>query len=198
MTLHVSRIISMPVYSSIRVNGIRLAYAEWPGDKGPLICLPGITGHKGTFTNIAGRLAPEYRVLALDLRGRGDSDQPHEGYGFAYHARDVLAFADALGIEAFAFVGHSLGATVGVYTASIRPKRVRAMAMIDGGCDPKEEVLEAMRPMLWRLAATYRTMEDYLAAMRALPYFRPWNATLERYLREDVETSPEGGLRSKA
>ena len=184
--------------SFVPVNGIRLAYAEWPGAKGPLICLPGISGHKGTFTHIAARLAPEYRVLALDLRGRGDSDKPREGYGFAYHVRDVLAFADALGLETFAVIGHSFGATVGVYMASIRPKRVRAAVLIDGGCDPNDEVLEAMRPMLRRLARTYATMEDYLDAMRSLPYFQPWNATLERYLREDLEVLPDGAIRSKA
>lgn len=182
----------------IAVNGIKLAYVEWPGEKGPLICLPSITGHKGTFTNIARSLAPEYRVLALDLRGRGESDRPHEGYGFAYHARDVLAFADLLAIDTFAFVGHSFGATVGVYTASIRPKRIRAIAMIDGGCDPKDEVLEAMRPMLRRLEVAYPSMAAYLDAMRAIPYFRPWNETLERYHREDVNELPDGTICSRA
>ena len=176
------------------VNGIRLAYTEWPGSRGPLICLPSLTGHKGTFTNIAERLAPEYRVFAIDLRGRGDSDKPHEGYGFAYHARDVLAFADALGFETFAFVGHSFGATVGVYTASIRPKRVQAAVLIDGGCDPNQEVLEAMRPLLRRLDKTYPSVEAYLDAMRSLPYFRPWNATLERYLRDDIEELADGRI----
>ena len=184
--------------SFVQTDDIRLAYVEWPGAKGPLICLPGISGHKGTFTHIAERLAPEYRVLALDLRGRGDSDKPHEGYGFAYHARDVLAFADGLGLKTFAVIGHSFGATVGVYVASIRPKRLHAAVLIDGGCDPNDEVLEAMRPMLRRLSRTYATLEDYLDAMRSLPYFQPWNATLERYLREDVEVLPDGAIRSKA
>jgi pimeloyl-ACP methyl ester carboxylesterase len=180
------------------VNGIHLAYSEWPGEKGPIVCLPSIGGHKGAFGNVARSLAPKYRVLALDLRGRGDSDKPHEGYGFAYHARDVLGFADALGFGAFAFVGHSFGATVGVYTASIRPKRVTAAVLIDGGCDPNEDVLEAMRPLLRRMATVYSSMDEYLAALRSLPYFREWNATLERYLRDDVEALPGGSVRSKA
>ncbi len=178
-------------------NGIKLAYAEWPGEHGPVICLPSVGGHKGTFNNVAQALTPKYRVLALDLRGRGDSDKPHDGYGFAYHARDVLAFADALGIETFAFVGHSFGATVGVYTASIRPRRVRAAVLIDGGCDPKEEVLEAMRPMLRRMGTVFPSMDDYLAAMRTLPFFSEWNPVLERYLRDDVVTLPDGSVRSK-
>jgi len=183
--------------STVRVNGIRLAYSEWPGERGPIICLPSVGGHKGTFNHIAQSLAPRYRVLALDLRGRGDSDKPAEGYGFAYHARDVLAFADALGIDSFAFIGHSFGATVAVYTASIRPKRIRVIVLIDGGCDPNEEVLEAMRPMLRRMGMAFPSMDEYLAAMRTLPFFREWNPTLEQYLRDDVNILPDGSVRSK-
>ena len=63
-----------PQTKSLTVNGIKLAYTEWEGEKGPLFCLSSISGHKGSFTNIAQQLAPEYRVLSIDLRGRGDSD----------------------------------------------------------------------------------------------------------------------------
>lgn len=187
----------MAGHSTIRVNGIHLAYREWPGEKGPIICLPSIGGHKGAFNPLARSLAPRYHVFALDLRGRGDSDRPAEGYGFAYHARDVLAFTDALGFETFAFIGHSFGATVGVYTASIRPQRVQAAVLIDGGCDPKDEVLDAMRPMLRRMGTVFPSLDDYLAAMRGLPFFRQWNSTLERYLRDDVDVLPDGSVRSK-
>ncbi|HEY5574922.1 MAG TPA: alpha/beta fold hydrolase, partial [Anaerolineales bacterium] len=78
---------------SIQVNGISLSYREWGGRNGPLICLPSLTGHKGTFDGLAERLSPEYHLYALDLRGRAESDKPGEGYGFAYHTRDILAFA---------------------------------------------------------------------------------------------------------
>ena len=182
----------------IEVNNITLSYKEWPGEQGPLICLPGLTGHKGSFDAVASRLAPEYHLFVLDLRGRGESDKPQDGYGFAYHARDILAFADALDFEIFGIVGHSFGATVGVYLASIRPLRVRCLVMIDGGADPKQEVLEAMRPALRRLETTYASMNDYLEAMKEIPYYRPWNGTLERYLREDVEQLPGGSVRSKS
>lgn len=182
----------------LSLNGIDLAYREWPGDKGPLICLPGLMGHKGSFDAFAQRLAPEYHLYALDLRGRGDSDKPREGYGFAYHTRDILSFADALGIDRFGIIGHSYGATVGVYLASIRPMRVQALVMIDGGVDPKEEVLEAMRPALRRLGTVYPSMQAYLQAMQKTPYYTPWNPTLERVLREEVEVSADGEVRFKA
>jgi pimeloyl-ACP methyl ester carboxylesterase len=163
-----------------------------------VICLPNLTGHKGSFTGIATRLAPEYRVLALDPRGRCDSDKPTEGYGFAYHARDVLAFADALQIESFVLVGHSFGATTGVYLASVRPDRMRAIVMIDGGADPKDETLQAMYPTIRRLGKAYPSMGAYLSSMRAVPYFNRWSAALERYFCDDMESLPDGAVRSKS
>ena len=184
--------------ATVRVNGMTLAYTEWPGDRGPLICLPHLTGHKGSFANVADRLAPEYHLFALDLRGRGDTDKPADGYGFAYHAHDILAFADAFNIESFALIGHSFGATVGVYLASIRPRRVRAIVLIDGGADPNEETLQAMFSAIRRLGKVYPSIDDYLAAMRALPYHSPWDAALEHYFREDVDVLPDGSVRSKS
>lgn len=189
---------SAPRDGSAQVNGIRLSYREWPGERGPLICLPSLAGHKGTFNRLATALSPAYRLIALDLRGRGDSDKPAEGYGFSYHARDILALADQLDIPHFAILGHSFGATVGVYLASIRPGRVLAAILIDGGADPKEEVLQAMRPGLRLLGTEYASMEAYLAGMRSVPYYRPWNAALEAYLREDVVVLPSGAVRHKA
>lgn len=179
------------------VNGINLSYREWQGKKGPLICLPSLMGHKGSFDALAERLAPEYHLFAFDLRGRGDSDKPQDGYGFAYHTRDILTFTEALAIEKFGMIGHSYGATVAVYLASIRPLLVQALVMIDGGVDPKEEVLEAMRPALRRLGSVYPSIQEYFQAMQELPYYAPWNPALESVLRQDVETLPTGEVRSR-
>ncbi|HEY6952028.1 MAG TPA: alpha/beta hydrolase, partial [Bacteroidota bacterium] len=135
---------STPKTRHIAVNGISLAYQDWPGERGPLICLPNVTGHKGSFTALARALSPRYRVLSLDMRGRGDSSKPKDGYGFAYHARDVIALADALEFETFSLIGHSFGATASVYIGSIQPARVRTIVMMDGGADPKAETLQLM------------------------------------------------------
>jgi len=190
---------ALPPTQFVSANGIRLAYLEWPGQSSapPILCLPHLTGHKGSFGPLAQRLAPDWRVLALDLRGRGESDRPAEGYGFAYHARDILAFADALGLPEFVLLGHSFGATAAVYLASIQPRRVRAVALLDGGADPQAETLRAMYAAIERLERHYPSVEAYLAAMRALPFFRPWSAALEQYFREDVERLADGSVRSR-
>lgn len=205
----------MPPTRFVNVNGIRLAYAEWPrldrpqstgprpagqGNDGapPIICLPHLTGHKGSFGPLAERLAPDWRVFALDLRGRGESDRADDGYGFAYHARDILAFADAVGLPRFILLGHSFGATTAVYLASIQPGRVQALVLLDGGADPQADTLRAMYPTILRLEQRYPSLEAYQDAMRALPFFHPWSAALEQYCRDDVETLPDGTLGSRS
>jgi pimeloyl-ACP methyl ester carboxylesterase len=184
--------------AEVKANEITLSYKEWPGEKGPVICLHSLIGHKGAFDRVACRLAPEYHLYALDLRGRGDSDKPVEGYGFSYHARDILAFVDELDIERFDIIGHSFGATVGVYLTSIRPQRVRSLTLIDGGADPKEEVLQAMYGAIQRLGRTYDSAEAYLAAMRSLPYFNEWDPGLEAYLLDHLETLADGRVQAKS
>jgi len=186
-----------PLTSTIQLEKINLSYRDWPGRKGPVICLPSLTGHKGAFDVLAETLAPAYHLAALDLRGRGDSDKPDGGYGYAYHAGDILQFADERGFDSFVILGHSFGASVGVYLASIRPERVRAVVLLDGGADPKQEVLETMRPLVRHLNTVYPSMEAYLERMRRLPFYQPWSAALGRYPGEDVETLADGQVRPK-
>lgn len=187
-----------PEAKRIFIDGTHLGYLEWPGERGPILMLPSLTGHKGSFRALAARLAPRYHLYAIDLRGRGDSDKPEEGYGFSYHVRDLQGFTEALGIKSYSLIGHSFGANVGVYLASIRPQPIECAVLIDGGADPKEEVLQAMRPALRRLETSYPSMEAYLEAMRAIPYFAPWNQALEAYLREDMVMLDDGSIRSRS
>jgi pimeloyl-ACP methyl ester carboxylesterase len=189
-----------PATQFLTANGLRLAYAEWPGRPGaqPILCLPHLTGHKGAFTALASQLSPDYHVYALDLRGRGESDHPAEGYGFAYHAADIAAFIAAHGLERVTLLGHSFGATTAVYLASIRPKLVQALVLMDGGADPKTETLRAMYATIERLEQVYPSLDAYLAAMRGLPYHQPWDGASEQYFREEVEPLPGGGVRSRS
>jgi len=187
-----------PKTKRIAVNGISLAYHDWPGDEGPIICLPNLMGHKGSFTTLAQKLSPRYRVLTLDMRGRGESSKPKDGYGFAYHARDVLAFADALQIETFSLIGHSFGATASVYIGSIRPPRIRTLVLLDGGADPKTETLQLMYQTIRRQGKTYSSMDEYMSLQRSEAYYKPWTPALDRYLREDVEVLANGSVRCRS
>ncbi len=62
--------------------------------------LPGITANLHNFDGlIDAGLAPRFRVVALDLRGRGLSDKPAQGYSIPEHAADVIGVLDGLGLS---------------------------------------------------------------------------------------------------
>jgi len=75
------------------------------------LCVPGLSSNSRVFERLGERFEREGRSLvAFDLRGRGRSEVTEPGtYGWENHARDVLEAAEAMGIEQFDFVGHSMG-----------------------------------------------------------------------------------------
>lgn len=185
------------------VNGARLAYHEWPGRGPTLLCIHGITANCHAWDCWAEQLAPAYRVIALDLRGRGASDKPPvypvEVHRDPYcYPRDLDKVLDALGLEAVSYIGHSLGAIIGVLFAATYPDRVRKLVLVDGGHDLRPDVTDAIRPALDRLGVTFPSLGDYLSRMQALPFLtEQWNHYLDRYFRYDAEVLPDGTARSR-
>jgi pimeloyl-ACP methyl ester carboxylesterase len=136
-------------------------------------------------------------VIAPDLRGRGRSGKPARGYGYAHHVADLVALLDSLGIARAAYVGHSLGALIGVYLAAHYPARVSRLVLIDGGTDARPELEAMIRPLVERLDLTYPSLAAYLAAARELPSFQPWNRYMETGLADLLEELPDGRARSR-
>lgn len=106
--------------------------AEGPASAPPLLLGPSL----GTSTRLWDKVAPElsitHRVIRWDLPGHGDSpaDLIAPGATVGDLAALVLALADALGIERFAYAGVSLGGAVGLQLAAHHPQRVSSLAVI--------------------------------------------------------------------
>lgn len=117
-------------------TGVRLRYAE-AGEPGaePLIMLHGYSDSWYSFSPIIPLLESRYRLLALDQRGHGASDQPASGYALRDLAQDVVAFMDELGIRRATIVGHSMGSLVAQQTGIIAPERVERLVLIGSGTD---------------------------------------------------------------
>jgi pimeloyl-ACP methyl ester carboxylesterase len=120
----------------VEVRGLRLHVAAWgPRAAPPLLLLHGYQDHARLFDGLARRLvAGGQRVLALDLRGHGDSD--HVGAGGAYHFADYVAdlhgvLAALVGGEPARLVGHSLGGAVVTFYAGAFPERVSHLGIIE-------------------------------------------------------------------
>lgn len=162
------------------------------------IGVPGLSANCFTFGEIGAALAAAGRSMAaLDLRGRGRSPAgPSGSHGWTAHARDVVAVADALGARQFDFVGHSMGAFVGLALMALAPDRVRRLVLIDalGVPDPR-----AMPPILAaaeRLGAVYPSVDVFLGLVRAANVV-PWGPFWEAHYREDL-VDTDGGVRQRA
>lgn len=108
----------------------------WPGDGQPLLAIHGIDGNHDAWANLADALEGERPIVAVDLRGRGDSsaDGP---YGVAAHVADVAIVAELLvranGGQPIDVLGHSFGGHVAARLAVDRPELVRSLLLVDGG-----------------------------------------------------------------
>ena len=115
----------------------------------PVLALHGWLDNAASFEQLA-PLIPRARLIALDLPGHGRSQHRPAGVWYHYvdYVSDVLAAADALGLERFTLLGHSLGAAVASVVAAARPARVEALWLIEGLGPlsyPPEQALEHLR-----------------------------------------------------
>lgn len=119
----------------VPVPGTELAYDESGDlDAPPAVLLHALGEAAEDWADLAPRLAPDHRVLALDLRGHGDSGRPGE-YSSALMADDVVAALDALGVRGALLIGHSLGGVVAFRIAAARPDLV-SLLVVEDVCPP--------------------------------------------------------------
>jgi len=182
----------------VRANDVSLAVHEWPGRGSAIVAVHGLTSNHTVWYSIADALDGSHRILAPDLRGRGDSDKPATGYSLAHHAADLLALLDHFRLARAILMGHSLGAHIAVRFATLHPDRISKLVLFDGGLDVRAEILDALAPAINRLGVEFPSLEKFLAMLQDLPMFAGrWNDYLARHFTYDVEPGPGGGVRSK-
>ncbi len=168
---------SSPADDSLPGDGVRLAVREWPGAGAPVVALHGVTSTAMSFVGVAEELRGACPLLALDLRGHGDSDHPPgASYTIEQHARDVAAAMRARGLGRRPVVGHSFGAYVATALAARAPELVSALVFVDGGYPPIPPGVDAqafaewaMTAPLQRVRARYADVDACVAAWRAHP-----------------------------
>jgi pimeloyl-ACP methyl ester carboxylesterase len=94
----------------------------------------GWLSHARTLRQTAEALQDRYYCVSVDLLGHGYSDKPKNGdYSIHAQATRVLKLADALGIDTFAYIGHSMGGMIGLYIAStLAPERITRLVDVSG------------------------------------------------------------------
>ena len=117
---------TLPRSHYLSLNGLRFHYLEWSSKRAPtIVMLHGLRAYARTWDKLAPRFQDRFRVLALDQRGRGETEwDPEANYYTDAYLADLEAFVDALELERFILVGHSMGGTTAyVYTAR-HPDRI--------------------------------------------------------------------------
>lgn len=117
----------------VMVDGMRIRYLQ-SADAQPvapvLLMIHGWAGSAEDFRPLFDQLAPTARLIAMDLPGAGQSDKPDVPYDLPFFLSFLKDFCDALGLERFVLVGHSMGGQFAVHFTTLWPQMVEKLVLI--------------------------------------------------------------------
>jgi pimeloyl-ACP methyl ester carboxylesterase len=120
-------------------DGLKLHYRDYAGPKSrpPILCIPGLTQNARDFAAVAERLAGEWRVICIDLRGRGESAYAKDPstYVLQTYVEDIEALITELKIKNFIGFGTALGGVLLMLLAASGRARIRGALINDIGPD---------------------------------------------------------------
>ena len=127
------------------VAGRQISYLRRGETGDPVLLIHGFGGDKNNWLFNHEVLASANTVYALDLPGHGSSDKNIADPTFSGFAKLLLGFADALGLNEFHLVGHSLGGAISLSIASLSPERVKSVTVISSAGLGREIDAEYLR-----------------------------------------------------
>jgi len=135
----------------------------------PVVCLPGLTRTVADFESLLPVLAHTRRVIAIDSRGRGQSDyDPNpQNYNLAIELADVLTVLSALAIGPAVFVGSSRGGILTMMLAAADPIAIAGAVLHDIGPVIELEGLERIKGYVGKLPSP-RSFAEGAEILRAL------------------------------
>ncbi|WP_433350968.1 alpha/beta fold hydrolase [Microtetraspora malaysiensis] len=152
------------------IDGRRLSYLDFGGTGRPIVALHGHLSEGASFAHLAQALGPDWRLIAPDQRGHGESDRAAD-YSREGYLADIEALLDHLGLDRVVLLGHSLGAINAYQFAARHLERVTALVNVEGAASLG---LEGPNPFAFLLGQPYQapTSEALLAGLGpAAPYF---------------------------
>jgi pimeloyl-ACP methyl ester carboxylesterase len=156
----------------VQVNGTRIHYVR--GGSGPaVILLHGFPEDWYEFRLVMPRLAETFTVVAVDLRGVGESAPAETGYEAANLAEDIHQLIGKLGLEHVYIFGHDIGGIVAYAFARRYPRSARGVMILDvafPGLDPWQDILG--HPPFWHIRFHQTNLPEKLVSGRQAEYFR--------------------------
>ncbi len=122
--------------ANVQANGIRQHYLRFSAGTGAarpaLVLVPGITSPAVTWAFVGERLGRFFDTYILDVRGRGLSEASDTlDYSLDAQAGDLIAFTQALGLDRYLYVGHSMGGRIAIRAAGRRPAGLQKVVAVD-------------------------------------------------------------------
>lgn len=145
--------------SHLSRDGIKLSYEE-TGSGQPLLFVHGWCCDRSYFAPQVEHFRRSHRVVAVDLRGHGESDKPRQDYTMAAFADDLNWLCTQLRIERPVIIGHSMGGVIALVTAWRFPALPAAIVSVDSPILAPPETAAAVRPLLEGLQSpSYRDVQ---------------------------------------
>ena len=183
----------------VDANGIRHHYLEWGEPSRPPLLLLHATGLCAwPWKPIARRLADNYRVLAFDQRGHGDTGRSDKGYKFEYAGEDLAAIVETMGLEHPRVIGHSSGGLATIIASNLLPGRFGPVVLVetrvsnDAPTAPSQDLnLRAARTRMKR--AVWESREAMFEAYRTRAAFKDWeDEPYRQFIEGGTRLLPDG------
>ena len=179
----------------VEVGGTPIHYLTWgePGRRG-LVFVHGGGAHAHWWTHIAAHYSRQYRVVAVDLSGHGDSGR-RDQYSLELWAEEVIAAAAAAGVDGPpVVVGHSMGGFVSIATAALHPDALEGVIVVDSPvAAPDPEVGQARAGQAFGAPKVYPSYDEALGRFRTVPPQERYLEFVMHHVSHRSLTSVEGG-----
>jgi pimeloyl-ACP methyl ester carboxylesterase len=178
---------------TLTVDGLRLHYLDrGPPDKPAMILVHGNERHAHTFDHIVGEFTSDYRVIALDMRGHGESAwSPDAAYLVEDHVKDLSGLIRQLGLTRVTLWGNSTGGRVVQVYAGLNPDRVERVISEDVGPERPPDISQGFAKRVAREANGW-TSEDELVQALVKRAPRTPEAILRNLVRHGTKRRDDG------
>ena len=184
-----------PAEGFVRTGDIKLHYLQWGNGIRTILALHGVSSLAYAWKAIAESLSNEYRFIAMDQRGHGDSSKPKDGYTVHEYCKDVLGFIDTLSFEKIILLGHSMGGRNAIVFAASHPDRVPKLIIEDYGYGIPKSIYDAVEALVLSNPEDFKSEQEAFEHLKARSQFYRDDAAWNRIRNAFFET--KGGLRWK-
>lgn len=167
--------------SRVLVNGIEIAFWDWPGEEPPVLLCHAAGFHGRIWDQVVARL-PERRCFAFDARGHGLSSKPAPPYAWRDFGSDVAALAESLGLKGALGVGHSLGGHAVTLGAALRPSAFSALLLLDPVIRARHQYVGpwTMAQFVTKRRNRWKSAEEMFESFAGRPPFHSWDRSALR------------------